>query len=328
MASTHSRGSIGSTKTGCMHACMGTTYVYVYTCMGGTSALSNVPFPQNSRGGPYGGPKWTQYVKGILTKYTGKEVVPSTLRSSFITYNENQPLTEELKKSIASSMRHTRETVRRHASCACVMLDQSEHDPMVYSSIYVVSIPQALQDYDRRTRLDRTQRGHQYAEDMLKEALSGTPLGAAAQCPTGDGSGGEDDKANKGAVLPPSSPPLPSLESAPGPIATTQPADPDEAEDPPEAGEVVAVVHADSTVTAPHVTFGRVIKVDRELALISTFQEVSRNTFRFRIGVGSKERVRLRDIVTPIDMVYIQSNNTYSLRTAKTDIHLSKVPLL
>ena len=288
-------------------------------------------FPQNSRGGPYTGPKWTEYVKGIFVRYTGKAVVPSTLRSSFVTYNEKQSLTEDLKKSIASSMRHTRETVSRHASCACVMLDHC-HDPMVYPSIG--STLQALQDYDRRTRLDRNQRGHKYAEDILKQALSGTPLGAAAQCPTGDGKGGEDgtteaSECRKGAVPPPSSPHRPSLESAPGPsaTATAEPPVPDE-EEPPEPGEVVAVVRADSTVTAPHITFGRVIKVDREHALISTFQEVSKNNFVFRIGVGSKERVRLMDIVTPIDMVYLPTNNTYNLRTAKTDIHLSKSPLL
>lgn len=261
-------------------------------------------------------------------KYTGKAVVPSTLRSSFVTYSENQPLPEDLKKSIASSMRHTRETVRRHASCACVMLDQSEHDPMVYPTINIILFPyilQALQDYDRRTRLDRSQRGHKHAEDMLKQALSGTPLGAATQRPAGDGQGRED----KGAVPPPSSSPLPSLESAhgPRPIGTAEPADPDE-EEPLEAGEVVAVVRGDSTVTAPHITFGRVIKVDREHALISTFEEVSKNVYAFKIGVGSRERVRLVDIVTPIDMVYNESNNSYHLRTPKTGIHLSKSPLL
>ena len=293
--------------------------------------INNVQFPQNSRGGQYAGPKWTEYIKGIFIKYTGKAVVPSTLRSSFVTYNENQPLPEDLKKSIASSMRHARETVRRHASCACVMLDQSEHDPMLDLTIDIVSILQALQDYDRRTRLDRNQRGHKYAEDMLKQALSGTPLGDAAQCPAGDGQGREDDRGHKGAVLPPSTSPLPSLESAQGPraIGTAGPADPDEEEEepPPEAGEVVAVVHDDSTVTDPRITFGRVIKVDRDHALISTFKEVSKNTFVFKIGVGSRERVRLMDIVTPIDMVYTQGNNTYSLRTTKTDIHLSKSPL-
>lgn len=63
-------------------------------------------------------------MKGIFVKYTGKSIVPSTLRSSFVTYNEDQSnLTEDLKKSIASSMRHRRETVSMHASCACVMLD-------------------------------------------------------------------------------------------------------------------------------------------------------------------------------------------------------------
>ena len=78
---------------------------------------------------------------------------------------------------------------------------------------------------DRRTRLDRNQRGHKYAEYILTQALSGTPLVAAAQCPTGDGRGGEDgtteaSECHKGAVPPPSSPHRPSLESASVPSAT------------------------------------------------------------------------------------------------------------
>ena len=184
----------------------------------------------------------------------------------------------------------------------------------------VVSILQALQDYDRRTRLDRNQQGHKYAEEVLKQALSGTPLGATAQCPTGDGQGGEDGvNGHNKAVPPPPSPPLPALESAHGP-------DDDEEEEPPEAGEVVAIIGNNSTATAPQITFGRVIKVvDRDYAIISTFEEVSNNTFAFKIG--AKERVRLKEIVTPIDMVYQPSKNTYSLRTPKTDIHLSRRPL-
>ena len=39
---------------------------------------------------------------------------------------------------------------------------------MVYITIDIVSILQALQDYDRRTRLDRNQQGQKYAEEMLK----------------------------------------------------------------------------------------------------------------------------------------------------------------
>ena len=90
--------------------------------------------------------------------------------------------------------------------------------------------------------------------------------------------------------------------------------------------EVVAIIGDNSTATAPQITFGRVIKVvDRDYAIISTFEEVSKNTFAFKIG--AKERVRLKEIVTPIDMVYQPSKNTYSLRTPKTDIHLSRRPL-
>ena len=183
----------------------------------------------------------------------------------------------------------------------------------------IASILQALQDYDRRTRLDRNQQGHKYAEEMLRQALSGTPLGATAQCPTGEGQGGEDgDKGHKEAVPLPPSPPLATLESAHGPD--------EEEEEPPEAGEVVAVVRGNSTAADPKITFGRVLKVvDREYAIICAFEEVSKDTFAFKIG--AKERVRVKEIVTPIDMVYQPTTNTYSLRTLKTDIHSSRRPL-
>lgn len=88
-------------------------------CMHAKNALINkcwyaFEFLQNSRGGPFTVPNWSRYVKSIIFHYTGKRVVPSTLRSSFVTHNEGQALPEDLKRSIATSMRHSRERVSRN----------------------------------------------------------------------------------------------------------------------------------------------------------------------------------------------------------------------
>ena len=99
-------------------------------------------------------------------------------------------------------------------------------------------------------------------------------------------------------------------------------------EEPPEPEEVVAVVHPNSTVTAPHITFGRVIKTDSDMALISTCEELERNTFVFKVGAGSKARAKLADVVAALDMVYTSATNKYCLRTRKTAIHLIKYPLV
>ena len=57
------------------------------------------------------GSKWTNYIKGIFLHHCGKAIVPSILRSSFVTYNEGLEISVGLKDSIASSMRHRRSTV-------------------------------------------------------------------------------------------------------------------------------------------------------------------------------------------------------------------------
>ena len=64
------------------------------------------------RGNPFQPSMWTAYVQGIFEHYTGHRIGPSRLRSIFTTYNERaEGVSESLKMSLASCMKHSRETV-------------------------------------------------------------------------------------------------------------------------------------------------------------------------------------------------------------------------
>ena len=64
------------------------------------------------RGNPFPISMWTNYIQGIFQHYTGHKIGPSRLRSIFTTFNEKQEdVSEPLKVSLASCMKHSRETV-------------------------------------------------------------------------------------------------------------------------------------------------------------------------------------------------------------------------
>lgn len=89
-----------------------------HTCTQIRRAWSHAHYSaQNRRGRPFEGSSWTNYIKGIIQRYSGKTIVPSILRSSFVTYNEGTALPAGLKESIADSMRHRRSTVSEPLPC-------------------------------------------------------------------------------------------------------------------------------------------------------------------------------------------------------------------
>ena len=76
-----------------------------------TTESTNTTTLQNKRGGPFNPASWSNYIQEIFFKFTGKKILPSILRSSFITYNEGTNISGNLKEAVASSMRHSRHTV-------------------------------------------------------------------------------------------------------------------------------------------------------------------------------------------------------------------------
>ena len=95
----------------------------------------------------------------------------------------------------------------------------------------------------------------------------------------------------------------------------------------PEVGESVAVVEPDSTVTRPRIWVGRCLRVDGDYIITAPFQEISPCIYAFRVGKG-REKIHLKDVVSPIDLVHSSTDNTYRLRTPKTEIHLFHSPQL
>ena len=90
--------SDNSGKWGCM--CGHYVYVHMYMYEGGTNILTKLTFyfSTEQRRMVICGSKvdWV-HQRHFLVRYTDKAIVSSTLRSSFITYSEKQPLSEDLK---------------------------------------------------------------------------------------------------------------------------------------------------------------------------------------------------------------------------------------
>ena len=69
-------------------------------------------FKQTRKGEPFIPSKWGTYIQGIFEQFSGHKIGPSLLRSIFCTYNEGkEDVSEHVKESLASCMKHTRKTV-------------------------------------------------------------------------------------------------------------------------------------------------------------------------------------------------------------------------
>ena len=210
---------------------------------------------------------------------------------------------------------------------------------------YGLALLQALKDYDRRSRIDRSQKAHEYAEGLLQKALSS---GSHDEVDTTEGQ--QAVRAHQGASTHQQDLPAEEEEDqaehqqqSPGALPEQQeppkekedkaehqqqsPGAPPEQQEPPEPGEAVGVVERNSTVTSPKVWIGRCLKVDGDEIVITPFKEVGRNLYIFHVG-GGKKRIPLKYTVNPIDFTHRPSDNTYELRTTKTEIHLCLSPSL
>lgn len=183
-------------------------------------------------------------------------------------------------------------------------------------------ILQALNDYDRRSRTDRTQKAHQYAQELLQDVLGAREGGSRREQPPAVGQHVTLQQQSQGGLQVTEQELLEH-----GAQHRNSPGHPAAGQEPPEVGEAVAVVQADSTVTSPKLWIGRCVKVEGEQVVVTPFSEIATNSYVLKVG-GGKQRVPLRDLVYPIDFVHCCSANTYQLRTKKTQIHLCLSPLL
>ena len=263
----------------------------------------------------------------------------------------------------------------------------------------------ALRDYDRRTRIDRSQKAHEYAEGLLRTVLDGSssssstttttsheghhlprehPLNSQSpgapphrQEPPNEDTTLHQEPPRAAATQHQESPSIAAVQHQQPPraaatqhhespsiaavqhqeppraaatqhqespsIAAVQHQEPPRAaatqhqespsiaavqhQQPPEVGEAVAVVQPDSTATSPKVWLARCLKVDGNEIIVIPFREVGRGVFIFHVG-GGRQRIPLKTTISPIDFVHCPDDNTYRLRTSKTEIHLCMSPLM
>ena len=89
----------------------------------------------------------------------------------------------------------------------------------------------------------------------------------------------------------------------------------------PIPGEFVALVAANSTNSKPEVFVAKVLRLseDHRTAFLADFSKLEAGKFKLNAGKSYKEEVSA--LIYPVDVVYLQSNGLYELRTPKIDIH-------
>ena len=78
---------------------------------------------------------------------------------------------------------------------------------------------------------------------------------------------------------------------------------------------------ANSTNSKPEVFVAKVLRLseDHRTAFLADFSELEARKFKLNAGKSYKEEVSA--LIYPVDVVYLQSNGLYELRTPKIDIH-------
>lgn len=153
---------------------------------------------------------------------------------------------------------------------------------------------QQIEHYDRRTQVDRENKGREYTGDLLKRALSSATTGT-------------DDEA--------------------GP-STREPAtySSDSDSEGPGLGDIVAIVLPDSTVTKPNIEVGKVMRIDKDKARLRYLLLSHIGGNKYHCELGQVRKATSDQYVYPVDFNYIPQENTYQLLSTPTEIHLSKHP--
>lgn len=85
--------------------------------------------------------------------------------------------------------------------------------------------------------------------------------------------------------------------------------------------DIVALVESRSTPTQPRVLLGKVLRLKKRTAVLAWLQPTSMKK-KYRLCIGENKWTESVDaLVHPIDIVYCQKTNLYTLRTPLVDIH-------
>ncbi len=86
--------------------------------------------------------------------------------------------------------------------------------------------------------------------------------------------------------------------------------------------QIVATVAAESTYSKPVINLGKVLGFDLERKTVKLAELVHcGNPTCFKMEIGSMTVERLSEIVHTIDVVYVERDNTYILRTPRREIN-------
>ena len=90
----------------------------------------------------------------------------------------------------------------------------------------------------------------------------------------------------------------------------------------PEPGDIVALVQAGSTQTAPLILLGKVLRVNlrEQEVLLAHLQEIEESKYRLRVGQSTWTE-SFNSLVYPVDVVYDVISGMYTLRSKPLDIH-------
>ena len=84
--------------------------------------------------------------------------------------------------------------------------------------------------------------------------------------------------------------------------------------------DIVALVESDSSVEEPKILLGRVQRIHKKAVLLAWLEPMAKGKYRFSIG-GKTWWEDTSSLVYPVDIVYCQKTNMYTLRTPLIDIH-------
>ena len=182
--------------------------------------------------------------------------------------------------------------------------------------------------YDRRTRVDKEARGHEYATGLLEKALAHGPTqpGPSRLSEPGPSRLSEPGPSRLNE-------PRPSRLSEPGPSRLSEPrpsqsldepivASDDEDEDRPGVGDIVAIMLPNSTPTQPAFELGKVQRISARGTLRYLPLEDAGGSM-YRCTAGSMGRAALDSAVYPVGIQFDHGTKLYTLLSDPVAIHMA-----
>ena len=170
---------------------------------------------------------------------------------------------------------------------------------------------QQREHYDRRTQVDRENKGRRYTEGLLERALTPAPTSTEGMA----GPSTRGPTTHIGMAGPSTREPMTHIGS-----------DSDSDSEGPGLGDIVAIVLPGSTVTKPTIELGKVLRINTAKTKMQYLLLSPVGENKYHCEVGQVRKASADRWVYPVDVDYIPQDNAYKLLSMPTEIHLSKYP--